>query len=48
MQLVIDESLDDLSLVKAVQAGSPDAENALLMRYKKSTIDLQHVFYSGW
>lgn len=32
--MVIDESLDDLSLVKAAQAGELDAENALLMRYK--------------
>ncbi len=32
--MVIDESWDDLSLVKAAQAGELDAENALLMRYK--------------
>jgi hypothetical protein len=29
--LIIDESLDDLVLVKAAQAGELDAENALLM-----------------
>ena len=32
--MIIDESLDDLVLVKAAQAGELDAENALLMRYK--------------
>ena len=32
--MIIDETLDDLALVRAAQAGELDAENTLLMRYK--------------